>query len=454
MQQDNIILLVLDSLSAARLSCYGYERTTTPNIDDFASDSLVYRNAFANSSWTVPTHGTLFTGLYPSEHGANAKHKRLSIAPEHTLAGKLSEAGYQSFGLSANPWVSTNFGYDIGFDEFEDKRLPLPVSSTHPRELLQHLDDKDIDGVRVYSEALKWTLKGNPIQRAINLMSYKRNSESYATARIMNERIEAWLDRFDDGLFFMFANFMDVHEPYNPDSEYLSEFREGRCQSDIAWHLRSLNETYSESELKCINDKYDACLKYLDEQIGRLLDGLESRGILDETTIIITSDHGKCLGEHEYMGVGTFLYDELVRVPLIVSPAESLEPVEELDSAVSHVDVHDLILKAATGEAPERPEFDGVVSETLGPHQAVTVDAAYVPSDGLRRIDYDGQTMIRDKESSELIVAPDSGDLDHLEQIEQTFLDTLDLSLVEFDGDREELMDEEVQSHLKELGYL
>ncbi|MFC6952848.1 sulfatase [Halorubellus litoreus] len=451
MTKPNILLAVMDSVSADRLSCYGYHRSTTPEIDAFAEGSTVYENAIANSSWTVPTHGTLFTGRYPSEHGAHARHKRFSVPDGHTLAGQLSDNGYRTVGLSTNPWIATDFDYDTGFDDFQDIRVSLPFDTKRPRELFQRIDDGDNQGYRKYIEAGKWAFEGNPIKRTINTIYYRQHQDSYADADVLNDRVATWLEQNDDRPFFMFLNYMDAHEPYNPPEEYLSKFREGDCSADIAWHLRSLNEKYSSSETECINDRYDACLNYLDERIGDLIALLEKRDLADDTIVILTADHGKCLGEHDYMGVGTYLYDELVQIPLIIShPGESESKTSS--EYVSQIDIHNMILRSA-GIGQTRGRKDGVVSETLGPHQDVTVHDQPLPEQGLRRIDAKDYNLIRDLATGEITQPtslPEQAQMT-LEGIEDEYEKSHEPI---YDETGEEEMTADVKNQLEQLGYL
>jgi arylsulfatase A-like enzyme len=450
MNEPNVLLVVMDSVSAERLSCYGYHRRTTPRIDEIASESTVYEHAVANSSWTVPTHGTLFTGQYPSEHGAHAEHKHFSVDPEHTLAGRLSATGYRTVGFSTNPWISTDFDYDAGFDEFENIRIPLPFDSTHPRSLFQRFNPKD-SRFRKFLQAARWAFEGNPVTRTINTVHYRRYLQSYADADVLNDRVKSWLETNNsERPFFMFLNYMDAHEPYNPLWKYLSEFRDRDCSADISWHLDSLNERYSESEIECINDLYDASLRYLDERIGELYDLLKARGLADETLIVLTADHGKCLGEQDYMGVGTFLYDELVRIPLIVAVPDRLE-LSPLSMPVSQVDINHLIRDVAGIPTPEVNK-DGAYSETVAPHQEGLSSECQLPRKGLRRIDHGGATLVRDVATGETKLKgdPSSTRVDELKQLEQKYVEQLDQAKNQ--GSTE--IDSKVRDHLTELGYL
>jgi arylsulfatase A-like enzyme len=249
----------------------------------------------------------------------------------------------------------------------------------------------------------------------------------------------------------MFLNYMDAHEPYEPPEEFLSKFRNDNCSVDISWHLRSLNEQYSESEKKCISDRYDASLRHLDDHLGRLFNILEERNLADDTLIVLTSDHGKCLGEHNYMGVGTFLYNELIRIPLVVSPP-SRETWANASDLISQIDIHQHILEAAGVDTPKRG-YDGVYSETIGPHQDVTVRSRSLPEEGLRRIEIDGTSLIRDINTNEASFegSPISDQRVKLERLESEYVN----GMVEFRKQRvDEDMDEATRDHLEELGYL
>jgi arylsulfatase len=248
----------------------------------------------------------------------------------------------------------------------------------------------------------------------------------------------------------MFLNYMDAHEPYNPDTEYLSKFRDAPCSVDVDWHLKSLGHTHSDSELDCINDLYDACLNYLDYQISLLFDGLEDRGILDETVVVLTADHGKCLGEHGYLGVGTYLYDELVEIPLIIShhgESESYLPAEY----ISQIDVHSMILQTAGIETEWRP-IDGVISETLGPHQDVDKGDHYVPKEGLQRIDHRGYTLI-ENQHTEQEQPPDNTPEDVRKEMTNLMQEQKQNRRSLSTQSTAKQINDDVKRHLEELGY-
>ncbi|WP_135366079.1 sulfatase [Halosimplex halophilum] len=452
MSRPNVLFVVLDSVRADRLSSYGYERETTPGLDAFAAGADRYTRAVANSSWTMPAHGTFFTGRYPSEHGAGATHRRFSVPPERTLPARLSAAGYETVGLSTNPWVATDFDFDTGFDEFADVKAPLPFDpdgpNGHPRHILSELGKEEWQGPQKYPRFARWALDGNPLTRVVNTFSFRRDPASYADASVLNDRALSWIDGRDrDDPFFMFLNYMDAHEPYHPDEEWLGRFREGDCEADIEWHLRSLNESYDDAAVECINDRYDACLAYLDDQLATLFAELDARGLREETAVVVTADHGKCLGEHEFMGVGTFLYDELLEVPLLVDrPGEDGGTVDEL---TDQADVHDLILDIAGLDRPhDRP--DGAFSETLGPNQDVAIPHRDIPAEGRRRIETDEGSLVVDVADGDVVRVSEASQTGALRERLDAHLDQCEPF-----GTAEGVdMDSGVRDQLEELGYL
>ncbi|WP_324759576.1 sulfatase [Haloarcula sp. GH36] len=451
MNRPNILFIVMDSVSARRLPTYGYTRETMPCLESFGNAATVYENVYANSSWTVPTHGTLFTGQYPSAHGAHANHKYFNVPEEETLAQQLSDEGYHTVGLSTNPWISTDFGYDTGFDEFHDVRVPVPYpEEQHPRNLTDRLEPHADQPIRKYAAFLKWAIEGNPAKRVRNLLNFRYDDAEFADGEELNRRVVKWLDGYDGREpFFMFLNYMDGHEPYHPSEEHLSEFREGDCDAEIEWHLRSLNQTYDEATKQCINDKYDASLLYLDEQLDALFTELEARSLDEDTYVVVTADHGKCLDD--YMGVGTYLYDDLVQIPLIVATPERRG--ERKTEQLSQVDIHEKVLDMA-GISVDSDRPSGSFAETLGSHQDVVVDDHTLPPKGLQRIDYGDRMFVRDTGTGEIRRSENLGadGLKELEELEEGHLAYCNSQSDNGNGSEE--MKSSVQDRLERLGYL
>ncbi len=312
MDRPNILLVVIDSARADRLSCYGYEQTTTPSIDRIAEEGVRFDSAYAESSWTLPVCFTLLTGLAPREHLAEG-HRTLPDGMP-TLPEALREAGYTSFGGSANTFFGPRCGLQRGFDEFF---LPRQTASlTRPF-------------VKYIAQRLGWTDEGG---------------------QAVTSRFLAWLDGVQRPWFALLW-YNDAHHPYAPRQPFTTRF----CRRPIPFGKRlsllsrmrrilDLAATASEEDLHHVSGLYDGGLAYEDMLVGEVRQGLESRGVWDDTIVVITADHGEMLGERGLMGHGrgADMYRPLLRVPLVVrvpgqgdGQAISDAPVQLADIAYS-----------------------------------------------------------------------------------------------------------------------
>jgi len=306
----NVLLVVLDTVRADHLSCYGYGRLTTPNIDRISRQGVLFLNAFSPSPWTLPSHASMFTGLYPSQHQADWGHTYLHESFP-TLAERLRDLGYQTVGFSENAYVGRclGFGLDRGFAAFLDTwRRPLVVRAI----------GKVATQVFHYKERLEYA------ERSIGLL-------------------ERWLsNNHNRGKpFFAFVNLMAAHNPRYPRSALGSgTWTQERLATEP---VNLISERYylphfrlTQQELAITVDLYDSDISYLDAQIGNLFSFLEKTGSLDETIVILTSDHGENFGEHGLLGHQFCLYNTLLRVPLILRYPALLKP-ERIEKRVSTV---------------------------------------------------------------------------------------------------------------------
>jgi len=291
----NVLLIVLDTLRADHLSVYGYSRATSPNIDRFAQEGVLFERAFANSSWTVASHASLMTGHYVFTHGADGFVPLDGTLP--TLAEELAQRGYITAGFVANTyWVSRRSGFARGFVHFEDGfRSPgdMAVRTVYGRGLaryvLPHLGFTDILGL--------------------------------ARAADINHDLLKWLERSYDRPFFVFLNYMDVHSPYLPPLAYRATFSDGidgaRLLELVNTRLFGARELPPEERQMAV-DAYDSSLAYLDAELGSLFATLDEQGVFNNTLVILTSDHGESFGEHELFAHPNSLYREQIHVPLII----------------------------------------------------------------------------------------------------------------------------------------
>ena len=271
----NLILISIDTLRADRLGCYGYDRPTSPSLDRLASEGVLFERATANSPWTLPSHGSMLTGLFPKNHGLTRNAALLS-ASIPTLAELLSASGYVTLGLSSSIFVSERNGLHRGFDRFR-------------RELV---------GDRV-------------------------SDETYARAQV--DQAIQWLEDLPGSSpFFLFWHNYDLHSNYTPESSFRALF-ERPLESSVDGTTAQL-QAFRRGELELsgadfarLGDLYDGEIREFDQELGRFLAYLEESGLREDTVLVVTSDHGEEFGEHGGVLHGRTQYQEVLHVPLVVA---------------------------------------------------------------------------------------------------------------------------------------
>ncbi|MEO8373154.1 MAG: sulfatase [Candidatus Solibacter sp.] len=357
-RRPNVLLIVLDTVRADHLSLYGYARRTSPNLEAWAKEGVLFRNAISASDMTLSTHGSLFTGLYPSWHRARLvpQHGAEPLDPSfHTLAEILSENGYTSMAMLANcAYLRPVFHLDQGFKVYD---VRTPIGGLHHgragylrdfiQPVLAHWVSTD-ELYRAYRRADQITDDGLRIFRS------------------MRERPEP---------FFLNLNYMDAHDPYIPPPPYRDLFP-GR---NPAFALERVGQLHRElarlerpptlaADLAHITSQYDGAIAYIDAEIKRLLDGLKQAGFYDNTLVIVTSDHGEAIRDRSALGHPASVYQDLVHVPLLIKYPRSLNVAEgqQVDSPVSSVDVLPTVLDAAGIRLT--PDQQGESLRTMNPH--------------------------------------------------------------------------------------
>jgi len=326
----DIVLIVLDTVRAANVSSYGYERDTTPTFDTLAREGALFLDATAPSTWSLPSHASLFTGLFPSGHGAHQENRKLSEGPP-MLAETLADAGYQTVCFTANAWISESLGTARGF-EYSD-------------------------------ESWRGGNAGRLMMSVFRLFDYLGFSTQDKGGADVASNFESWLEaRPEDAPpLFVFINFLEAHFPYHqlPDG-YLREYtaRDRGKLRKISMQL--LADQFGDSDLDPVaardpaRDMYDGGIRYSDELLRRVTDGLRRRGSLDSTVLVVLSDHGELLGEHGGYGHGPSLYEPVTRVPLLVRYPPRIEAGTRVDTPVSTVGVKATLLELA-GVEPQGP---------------------------------------------------------------------------------------------------
>jgi arylsulfatase A-like enzyme len=301
----NILLLILDTVRARSMSVYGHDEPTTPELQRWVADRGVrFDMALATSSWSLASHASILTGHYPCETGADWETRldpRLT-----TLASFLASHGYATGGFVANDrYVSRDTRLSRGFARYEDYRL------TSPLEILRHAS---LGGY--LTQKVRRTIKPN-------------NKHSKPASQIHRDVLR-WLNRLpEDRPAFVFVNYMDAHYPYLPPEPYNQAFGAPRYRSvpERAWgrFARVWNAPAAAAQsrmhwLERDRRRYHATIAYLDHELGTFFDELDRRGMLDNTLIIVTSDHGEDFYEQGDLQHSDHLYIESVlRVPLLLA---------------------------------------------------------------------------------------------------------------------------------------
>jgi arylsulfatase A-like enzyme len=415
----NVILISIDTLRADHLSCYGYNRNTSPNIDRFAKDGVLFSNVIAQSSWTLPSHMSMLTGLYPTSHGVLSKYTRLDNEIL-TLGEILQNAGYETGAITDGGLVSQKYGYH-GFHLFEDKG-----SDFKTRDRIE----------RTHAKAVTWLRKSrsNP--------------------------------------FFLFLHTYQVHAPYDPLSGYdiYSDRRYGGVVGSpthkLARDYDTIKKTMKVEDYQYLIDKYNGEIYYTDHFLGKLFEELRDLELYDNGIIVLTSDHGENFLDHRAYDIGHLeLYDEVVKVPLIIK-ASDFSKSQVITVQVESIDIMPTVLELLGISIPIK--VDGVSLLKL------VKDSSYDGEFALSERDY-YYKMIRNKnwkllhrsaselELFDLISDPDEQHNLYPEKMEiaKPMLETLK-NLTDELRERTEInpsenaieLDRDLTNQLKALGYI
>jgi len=276
----NVLFVLADTLSPFHLGCYGYDRDVSPSIDRLAAEGVVFDRAWSAAAWTKPAIPSLFTGRFPSEHGVfegSSRDREGAISSDvldgswTTLAESLRDAGWRTGAFVENAQIRGFLGFDQGFDVYDD------------------------DG---------------------------------GTAAELFARCQDWLASGDDRPYFAYVHLLDVHWPYRPPAPYDTRFGEATDtfldEGDPDWKAvrRAINrgdQDLDEVTIRRMRDLYDGEIAWMDAAIGDALRRFRDLGLLEDTLVVLTADHGEEFGEHGKIGHGQSLRETLVRIPLIVS---------------------------------------------------------------------------------------------------------------------------------------
>lgn len=308
----NVLLISIDTLRPDHLGCYGYHRDTSPRIDRLATEGALFENAISSTSWTLPAHAALFTGLADTVHGCTDTDRRLDDS-RRTLAERLKESGYTTVGFFSGPYLHPVFGLGQGFDEYIDC-TSYPTLSEQAAEATGAVD-------------------GEAVWRA---------SHSDITNPQVYREVSAWLEANNRRPFFMFVHMWDVHFDFIPPPPYDRRFDpdyQGSVTGKNFLSNASVNALMPKRDLEHLIALYDGEIAWTDAYLGRILDEFDSRGLRECTIVILLSDHGTEFFEHELKAHRQSLYDEVVRIPLIIRYPGRIEPGQRHRVQVRIIDV-------------------------------------------------------------------------------------------------------------------
>ncbi|RMH02238.1 MAG: hypothetical protein D6706_00505 [Chloroflexi bacterium] len=343
LDRPNVVLLTIDTLRADRLGCYGYEQPITPNLDRLAARGVRFTQAITGGSWTQAAFPVMMTSTYASMYGGCLG----SLAAQRpSPVAALNAHGYATAGFSTSPLLSRTYGYDYGFDHFED--------------LIPQERDPWLRRVKGGQRLLR-----QPVTHAVaSLLGQRtRPAKIYMTAEELTNAAMRWIDKAKRP-FFSWLHFMDVHWPYHREETLTQPPDIAQAWRDLS-HLHEVNwngaHVTPEQRAHYIQ-LYEEALAYTDAQVGRFLDFLEKRGLADNTIIIVVADHGEEFLEHGRWGHWeNNLHDEILRVPFIITLPELNQPVV-IDRQVRLLDLMPTVLDLCHCPPPS-----GMMGESLTP---------------------------------------------------------------------------------------
>ena len=307
----NLLVISIDTCRADHLACYGYNRNTSPHLDQLAKEGVLFENATAASSWTVPSHMSMFTGLYPSVHGVQTFTIPLGEGVR-TLALCLAERGYVTAAFVTGPVLNHYFGFDRGFELYDDFTVNEAFENVNAM--------------------MRMTAGNSVLDRVV-------------TNPVITKLATMWLKAHANSPknFFLFLHYWDCHYDYIPPAPYDKIFdadykgkEDGR---DIVQREPKILKQIPDRDLAHLVALYDGEIAYTDEHVGKILQLLQDLGLSEKTLVIVLADHGEAFLEHGKLRHGNSLFEEVLHVPLIMRLPGVIPAGKRVAGNVSQVDL-------------------------------------------------------------------------------------------------------------------
>lgn len=451
----NVILITLDTTRADHLGCYGYAVPTSPFIDSIAAQGTLFRNTYTAATWTLPAHVSLFTGQMPSVHGVG--YSNFFASPNlNTLAEILKQRGYITAGFTGGPFLASAFHVQQGFDYYDEK---LDANTKLKRMFI----------VRALSNLLhlQWKPTG------------QRNAET------MNRSLFPFLNwaAKQKQPFFLFVNYFDPHEPYNPP-EYCRRLLKIKTSMKGNIRFYPLNKktgvaqhqdgvALTPDEFRDLQTLYDGEIRALDDQLRLFWGKLKALGVLNRSLMILTADHGETIGEHSFLDHGHNLYQEQVRIPLLITGFGRWNLPRVIESPARIIDILPTILEELRIPTPPNIQGHSLVQALVS---SGTQPAALIPAENdtdmhprfaafrrsQRMILNDSQKYIQSSDHKDVFfnLHTDPAELKNLIASDPNSASTSKKLLSDYFGKLKPAhkgkgkMDQETRERLKALGYI
>jgi arylsulfatase A-like enzyme len=460
----NVIIILVDCLRADHLGCYGYGKATSLSIDRLAKTGVIFENCIAPSSWTIPSVVSLFTGVYPQQHGMNSFGPLLPDSLTNLQEG-IQQSGMTTAAFITNDYLKHRLGYGKGFSYYYDHYLEQTFIEYVASRLfffnaLLHFKNNLFYPRSVDPGGARWWSIGVP----------PFNHEKRSAEKVTDDVIR-WLTNHRAEPFYIYVHYMDVHSPY-----------------DTIWYSLFDRDQYdAQDEKGKLINTYDGRIAYVDRQVRRIWETLEKLGIADDTLLVVTADHGEELYDHGGIGHCTTLYEELIRVPLIVlHPSGEVRriptQVRLIDLPPTILDFLDLpvpahmrgnSLASVLTDASQLPQSAHAVSYTSRGRKSLTTEEGRklweqkVWNQGIvqesLRVDNDWKIIIGDDGNTELYnLTEDGGENQNLQEVEREKATVLQKMLKEelsgipsyIPKEQKLELSPDARNKLKALGYL
>ena len=355
----NIVLISVDTLRADHLGCYGYQRNTSPHIDQLAAEGALFENAISSTSWTLPAHSALFTGLADTVHGCLDIKQRLAES-RSTLAERLKSAGYTTIAFFSGATMHPIFGLAQGFDEYQDCTSYADQST-----------ELAADGQVPWDEAVRAAARAD------------------VTSPRVHHEVQRWLQGNQSRPFFMFIHMWDVHADYIPPRPYDQMFDpdyDGPITGRDVRHNPAINAKMPARDIEHLIALYDGEIAWTDAHIGKILADLDTLGLRDSTIVALLSDHGEEFFEHGGKGHRQTLFDEVIHIPLIIRYPARIPAGRRYSQQACMIDMLPTVLALSNQPPPTdvmgqslAPLFTGgsLQQDTLAVSELFTLGRAY-----------------------------------------------------------------------------